>query len=122
LVTWANGFAEPRFVAGDFNAGPDLQEIAQIGSYVHDSWMEAMNANTAAAYPDNPVQWQTRTRRGRLDYIFFSRGASTVSLRNAQIPDQRDLSRTPSEYIGTSDDRGVRPSDHNFMIATFDLR
>ncbi len=122
LTSWAAGFAEPRLVAGDFNSGPDGAEIAQMVTAYFDSWNEALNAGAAAAYPDNPVQWQTRTRRGRLDYVFFSRGASTLTLRAAQIPDQRDLSRPASELIGTSDDLGVRPSDHNFMTSTFDLR
>lgn len=115
------GFAEPRFAAGDFNAGPDWPEIAQMASSYFDSWNEAMNAGTASAYADNPVQWMTRTRRGRLDYIFYSRNAYNVSLTNSSIPDVRDLSRTPSEYVGTTDDLGVRPSDHNLMVSTFRL-
>jgi endonuclease/exonuclease/phosphatase family metal-dependent hydrolase len=122
LKSFMSGFAEPRFVVGDFNAGPDLSEITQMTSSYYDSWNEAMIAGSATAYPDNPVVWMTRTRRGRLDYVFYSRGQSNVTLTSANIPDQRDLNRTPVILLGTLDDRGVRPSDHNMMIATFQVR
>jgi PKD repeat protein len=122
LKSFMSGFAEPRFVVGDFNAGPDLSEITQITSSYFDSWNEAMIGGTASAYPDNPVVWMTRTRRGRIDYIFYSRGQSNVTITSAKIPDLRDLSRTPVVLLGTLDDRGVRPSDHNMMIATFQVR
>ena len=122
LKSFAAGFAEPRIIVGDFNFSPDWPEMPGMTSDYYDGWNEAYVAGTASAYPDNPVQWQTRTRRGRIDYVFYSHGASTLTLRATQIPDQRDLSRLPVETIGTTDDRGVRPSDHNFMTATFDLR
>jgi endonuclease/exonuclease/phosphatase family metal-dependent hydrolase len=122
LKSFMSGFAEPRFLGGDFNAGPDLSEIAQMTSSYYDSWYEAMVAGTATAYPDNPVVWMTRTRRGRIDYIFYSRGQSNVTLTSANIPDQRDLTRIPVILLGTTDDRGVRSSDHNMVIATFQVR
>ena len=122
-MNWAAGFSEPRIFAGDFNAGPDQSEIGlMVGSYF-DSWNEAMNAGTAVAYPDNPVAWMTRTRRGRIDYVFYSRGATNLVLKNTQIPDSRDLNNTNVVvWLGTADDKGVRPSDHNQMIANFEVR
>jgi endonuclease/exonuclease/phosphatase family metal-dependent hydrolase len=122
LKNFASNYAEPRIIVGDFNFSPDWPEMSGMTSSYYDGWNEAFGAGTAAAYPDNPVEWQTRTRRGRIDYVFYSRGASGLSLRAAQIPDQRDLSRWATETIGTTDDRGVRPSDHNFMTATFALQ
>jgi endonuclease/exonuclease/phosphatase family metal-dependent hydrolase len=122
LKNFASNYAQPRIIVGDFNFSPDWPEMSGMTSDYYDGWNEAWGAGTAAAYPDNPVAWQTRTRRGRIDYVFYSRSASGLSLRAAQIPDQRDLSRTPVELIGTTDDRGVRPSDHNFMTATFALQ
>ncbi|MEW6127531.1 MAG: endonuclease/exonuclease/phosphatase family protein, partial [Acidobacteriota bacterium] len=122
MKNFMSGFAEPRIVAGDFNAGPDWPEIASMTANYFDSWNEAYNAGSALAYPDNPVVWMTRTRRGRIDYIFYSRGASNLTLTGTHIPDLRDLSRTPVQYIGTLDDKGVRPSDHNMMVATFQVR
>jgi endonuclease/exonuclease/phosphatase family metal-dependent hydrolase len=122
IKNFALNFAEPRIIAGDFNASPDWPEMGQMFANYFDSWNDAFHNGTAVAYPDNPVEWQTRTRRGRIDYIFYSMGASTLTLKSAQIPDQRNLSIPASQTIGTTDDRGVRPSDHNFMTATFDLR
>jgi len=85
--------------------------------------MQAMNGGTAAAYPDNPVAVQTRTRRGRIDYVWYSLSNSNLVLRGTQIPDTRNLSqKNVVIFLGTSDDYGVRPSDHNPMIANFDLR
>jgi endonuclease/exonuclease/phosphatase family metal-dependent hydrolase len=123
LMSWASGFAESRIVAGDFNAGPDTSEIIRMTSSYYDSWMEAMNVGTAVGYPDNPVYMHTRTRRGRIDDVFYSRGTSSLVLKGTQVPDSRDLNN-PNVVItlGTLDDRGVRPSDHNHMIANFDVR
>jgi len=123
LMSFTSGFSEQRIVVGDFNAGPDTSESIRMTGSFYDSWMGGMNAGTAVAYPDNPVWAQTRTRRGRIDYVFYSLGAGGLYLRGTQIPDTRDLSNTNVVvYLGTLDDKGVRPSDHNPMIATFDIR
>jgi len=120
LMSWASGFSESRIIAGDFNAGPDTTEsISMTGTY-YDTWMQAMNVGTALAYPDNPVYSQTRTRRGRIDYIWYSRSSPYLVLTGTQIPDTRNLSQTNVVILlGTLDDKGVRPSDHNPMIANF---
>jgi hypothetical protein len=89
----------------------------------YDNWMRAMNGGTAVAYPDNPVAVQTRTRRGRIDYIFSSVNSPSLTLQGTQIPDTRNLSQTNVViFLGTTDDKGVRPSDHNPMIANFQLK
>jgi hypothetical protein len=81
-----------------------------------------MNIGTAVAYPDNPVYFMTRTRRGRIDYVWTSRGAGNLVIKSTQIPDVRDLSNpNVVETLGTLDDKGVRPSDHNPMIAIIEL-
>ncbi|HWP42257.1 MAG TPA: endonuclease/exonuclease/phosphatase family protein, partial [Blastocatellia bacterium] len=123
LKSFAAGFAEPRIIVGDFNAGPDWPEIIHMSSSYYDGWMEAMFDGTATAYPDNPVGMHTRTRRGRLDYVFYSRDAWNLSVKGAQIPDSRDLSNpNVAIRLGTLDDKGVRPSDHNLMILTLEIR
>lgn len=123
LQNFASGFSEPRVVVGDFNAGPDLSEAIHMSELYYDSWYEAMNAGTAVAYPDNPVYLHTRTRRGRIDYVWTSRSAGNLFIKSTQIPDVRDLNN-PNVVItlGTLDDKGVRPSDHNPMIAVLELR
>jgi hypothetical protein len=81
-----------------------------------------MNAGTATAYPDNPIWMHTRTRRGRIDYVYYSLGSS-LSLIGTHVPDTRNLSQTNvSVWLGTADDKGVRPSDHNPMIANFQIQ
>ena len=123
LMSYAAGFSESRIVVGDFNAGPDLSESVRMTTTYYDSWMQAMAGGTATAYPDNPVYMHTRTRRGRIDYVFYSRGSANLFLKGTQIPDTRNLSQTNiTVWLGTLDDRGVRPSDHNPMIANFDIR
>ena len=122
LQSFMSGFAEPRISGGDYNAGPDTSEAAHMGEQYYDTWNSAMNAGTAVAYPDNPVQWMTRTRRGRIDYLWLSKGAN-ASIKSAQIPDVRDLNNTNVViFLGTTDDKGVRPSDHNPMIATIQIQ
>jgi endonuclease/exonuclease/phosphatase family metal-dependent hydrolase len=120
LMSFASGFSESRIVVGDFNGGPDTQEAVRMTGSYFDSWMRAMNAGTASAYPDNPVGVHTRTRRGRIDYVFYSHSSPYLALTGTQIPDTRNLSQTNvTVWLGTADDRGVRPSDHNPMIANF---
>jgi len=122
LLTYMAGFSESKIVVGDFNAGPDLSESVRMTSAYYDSWMRAMNAGTAVSYPDNPIWMHTRTRRGRIDYVYYSL-SSSLSLVRAEIPDTRNLSQTNVVVtLGTLDDRGVRPSDHNPMIANFQLQ
>jgi endonuclease/exonuclease/phosphatase family metal-dependent hydrolase len=122
LKSWASNFSEPRVVTGDFNGGPDTAEaLSMTDSYI-DSWSRSMDMGTAVSYPDNPVGMHTRTRRGRIDYVFYASQDATLALRTARIPDSRDLNN-PNVVIrlGTADDAGVRPSDHNFVVADFDL-
>ncbi|HYP26979.1 MAG TPA: endonuclease/exonuclease/phosphatase family protein [Blastocatellia bacterium] len=123
LKSFMAGFAESRIVVGDFNAGPDTGEMANMASAYFDGWAESMARATATGYPDNPVGMHTRTRRGRIDYVYLSRGASALAVTSAQVPDSRDLNnRNVTVFLGTADDRGVRPSDHNHMIVTFNWR
>jgi endonuclease/exonuclease/phosphatase family metal-dependent hydrolase len=123
LLSFASGYSESRIICGDFNAGPDTSESVRMTSTYYDSWMQAMNVGTAVAYPDNPVYMHTRTRRGRIDYVWYSRGTGNLFLTGTQVPDTRNLSQTNVVVLlGTADDKGVRPSDHNPMIANFDIR
>jgi endonuclease/exonuclease/phosphatase family metal-dependent hydrolase len=116
LADFIAGFPEPRVLAGDLNAVPTAPELQPLLSTVHDSWTEAVKENRAASYPDNPPDADARTRgRRRIDYILHSEDVSTV---RAEIPDQRDLGNKKVEVqVRTTDDLGVRPSDHNFIMA-----
>lgn len=121
LLTFMSGFAEPRIVAGDFNSWPEGTEVLDMNPLYYDSWDQAISLGIATAYPpDNPVDpINTRTRKSRLDYVFYSKGATNLTLNAARVPDTRDLTKKPVELLGTADDKGVRPSDHNWYLVTF---
>src|SRR5688572_3031869 len=72
---------------------------------------------TAAVRADNPASLFTRTQRKRIDYILPS-ATSGLQTTTCEVPDQRDLGNSAvSVTVGTTDDRGVRPSDHNMLSA-----
>src|SRR5581483_9282615 len=119
LVSYMSGFSGNNIISGDFNASPDQTEIQNMAAFANEAWAKGLAAGTASAYPDNPVGVMTRTRRGQLDHIFWTPSSPNLSLQSVQIPDVRDLSHPAIELIGTSDDVGVRPSDHNLEIAIF---
>jgi len=114
------GFSgQNNIIGGDFNEWSDGAVYASMTTNLTDAWVSAMNAGTATAYPDNPVSFNTRTRRTRIDWILYS---GNVGVAGAQVPDTRNLSETVCEPIGTSDDLGVRPSDHDPVEATFTIK
>jgi len=122
LLSWTAGFAAPHIVAGDMNAANDTPEVLNLLGTYRDGWVDALNSGTASAYPDNPVWMNTRTRRWRIDFILFKADLTTMSVKGANIPDTRDLSNTNVvNRLGTADDSGVRPSDHNLVVTDFDV-
>ena len=122
LISWTSSFASPRIVAGDMNAGNDTPEILSLLTAFRDGWVDALNQSTASAYPDNPVWMNTRTRRWRIDFILYAGEVTSMTTKSANIPDTRDLSNTNVvNALGTLDDKGVRPSDHNLVVTDFDV-
>jgi hypothetical protein len=122
LISWTSSFASPRIVAGDMNAGNDTPEILALLTAFRDAWVDALNQSTASAYPDNPVWMNTRTRRWRIDFILYAAEVTSMTTKSANIPDTRDLSNTNVvNTLGTLDDKGVRPSDHNLVVSDFDV-
>ena len=120
LVAFASQFAEPRIIAGDLNAQVYTPEVETVLQQYYGAWDEAVSKGVATAYPDNPPSATTRTRRSRIDHIFYSKGASGTSVTDAEVPDQRapNTAALVVVKLSTTDDKGVRPSDHNFMEAT----
>jgi endonuclease/exonuclease/phosphatase family metal-dependent hydrolase len=123
LVAFASKFAEPRIIAGDLNAQVYTTEVQTILQQYYGAWDEALSKGVATAYPDNPASSTTRSRKSRIDHIFYAKAATGVSMAGAQVPDQRapGTGALVTVKIGTSDDKGVRPSDHNFVEATLNL-
>jgi endonuclease/exonuclease/phosphatase (EEP) superfamily protein YafD len=75
------------------------------GKY-YDAWAEGVKKGVASAYSGNS---SGNTRNSRIDYIFYSHGASKLTLTKVQVFDTRDSN-------------GVRPSDHNPVMATFKIQ
>jgi endonuclease/exonuclease/phosphatase family metal-dependent hydrolase len=120
LVSFASTFPEPRIIGGDLNAQVYTPEVETVLQQYYGGWDEAVSKGLATAYTSNTASTTTRTRRSRIDHVFFSKGASVVSVVGAEVPDQRapNTSSLVTVKIGTTDDLGVRPSDHNFMEVT----
>ena len=91
---------------GDFTAWPGAGEISNMTSGYDDAWAEAVKDNTDVAYSGNE---KGNTRNSRIDYVWFSEGASGLALRGARVFDVRDSS-------------GVMPSDHRPVMATFAVK
>jgi len=106
LVAWEKGIAESRIIAGDFNAPPGSSESNAMNVLYVDSWAQAQRDGTAIAYADNPTG---KTRNTRLDYIYYSKGATALKLISSQVFDVRDAN-------------GVMPSDHRPVLSIFSIR
>jgi len=106
LKSWAATYPEQRIPAGDFNAWPGASEITNMTSAYYDAWAEAVADNTDVAYSGNTAG---NTRNSRIDYVWFSKGATRLHLRQARVFDVRDSN-------------GVMPSDHRPVMATFEVK
>ncbi len=105
VTSWAAAQPENRILAGDMNAWPDQTSIAQYDRTYRDSWAVAAANGTATAFAGNSGQ----TKNGRIDYIFYSGGASALAVRSSQVFDTRDAN-------------GNTPSDHRPVLTVFDVR
>jgi endonuclease/exonuclease/phosphatase family metal-dependent hydrolase len=106
LTGWATNIAQQRIIAGDFNAWPGSTETATMKQTYYDSWAEAQADGTDMAYPGNTVG---NTRNSRIDYIYYSHGATNLVLKSMQVFDTRDA-------------RGVMPSDHRPIEAIYTVK
>jgi endonuclease/exonuclease/phosphatase family metal-dependent hydrolase len=75
-------------------------------SVAYDAWAVAKANGTAVAYSGNEAG---NTRNSRIDYVFYSKSASRLVLKGAQVFDTRDS-------------KGVMPSDHRPVMATFEVK
>ena len=106
LKAWADNFPEQRIVLGDFNAGSSTSEISSMAASYADAWAAAKSLDLEVSYSGNA---SGNTRNSRIDYVFYSKQASRLKLKKVQVFDVRDS-------------RGVMPSDHRPLMATFDVR
>jgi endonuclease/exonuclease/phosphatase family metal-dependent hydrolase len=106
LTSWADNYPEQRILAGDFNAWPGATEISVMKAAHNDSWAVAQSLDVEIAYSGNTAG---NTRNSRIDYVWYSKGATRLKLKQAQVFDTRNSS-------------GVMPSDHRPLMATYEVR
>jgi len=106
LTRWGGSFPEQRIYAGDFNAWPGAGEITNMTDGHYDAWAVAKKAGTAVSYAGNDAG---NTRNSRIDYVFYSKGATRLVLKGAQVFDVRDAN-------------GVQPSDHRPVMGIFEVK
>jgi len=99
--------AEQKIVAGDFNARDYTTEINMMENVNYDGWAEAAEDGTSVDYPGNTAYGATRRRR--IDYVWWSKRASYVTLKSARVFDTRDAD-------------GDMPSDHKPLLVTLAIR
>jgi endonuclease/exonuclease/phosphatase family metal-dependent hydrolase len=102
VTAWSAAQPESRIITGDMNAWPNQTSIAQITKTYYDSWDVAAANGTATAFAGNNGE----TKNGRIDYIFYSKRSTNLSVKSSQVYDTRDSS-------------GVAPSDHRPVLTTF---
>ena len=90
LKSWAAGYSQQHIIAGDFNAWPGAAEIANMTACAHDAWAVAKTDGTAVAYDGNSAG---NTRNSRIDYVWYSKSATQLVLKAAQVFDTRDSQR-----------------------------
>ena len=102
VMAWETTFAEDRIICGDWNAWPGSNEIVKMeGSYV-ETWKAARALGTAIG---NGITHGSH----QIDYIFLSKGAAHTTLKSVQI-------------FATADANGIMPSDHQPVLAVFDVQ
>jgi endonuclease/exonuclease/phosphatase family metal-dependent hydrolase len=106
LLSWADNYPEQRIIAGDFNAWPGAGEISTMKADYKDSWAVAQSLDCDIAYSGNTAG---NTRNSRIDYVWYSEGASRLKLKQVQVFDVRNSS-------------GVMPSDHRPLMATYEVK
>jgi len=103
LKVCEGGWPQARIAAGDYNMQADTTEYNTIAVDHHDAWRAAPVKLNYSGNCDGC------TRNSRIDYVFSSKAATWLVLKQVQIPDTRNSS-------------GVMPSDHKPMIVTYEVR
>jgi endonuclease/exonuclease/phosphatase family metal-dependent hydrolase len=106
LLNIASAWAESRIIMGDFNARPGSSEIAKMTSTYYDTWAQGLSSGIASA-PTGSLGYTMGL--SRLDFIFRSRNASSLALTSVKV-------------VNTAGSYGVKPSDHDPLMATFSIR
>jgi endonuclease/exonuclease/phosphatase family metal-dependent hydrolase len=107
VTSWAATLAESRILTGDMNAWPDQSSIGEFNRSYKDSWAEAVAKGKATQFagldPDGA------TKNGRIDFIFYSKGASHLTVLDSRVYDTREKGKPMA-------------SDHRPVVTTFQVR
>ena len=106
LVACGQAWPESRIVAGDFNAQYGTPEMNLMGTTHIDGWTKAKSLGTAVNYAGN---CDGCTKNSRIDYVYYSKGATEIEEKSAQVFDTRNAS-------------GIMPSDHKPMMVVYTLK
>lgn len=106
MLAVAAAFAEPRIITGDLNALPDEPAIAVMAATYDDAWAIGRREGIAWSFPGNDEGY---TRNRRIDYVFLSKGAAGLGLKEVFVPDTRD-------------EGGHMPSDHRPLVVALEPR
>jgi endonuclease/exonuclease/phosphatase family metal-dependent hydrolase len=107
VIPWVGSHPENRILTGDMNAWPDQTSIAEFNKTYADSWTVATSKGTA--YQFSGLSPDGATKKGRIDYIYYSKNAANLVVLSSQVYDTRDSS-------------GYMPSDHRPVLTTFEVR
>jgi hypothetical protein len=89
------------------NAWPDQTSIAELNKTYYDSWAVAESKGVALSF--SGLTPSGATKKGRIDYILYSKTAPNLVMKQSQVYDTRDAN-------------GVMPSDHRPVLTTFEVR
>jgi endonuclease/exonuclease/phosphatase family metal-dependent hydrolase len=101
--SWIGGFSAPRIVMGDFNTNPGTSDYKLMADYYIDAWAKGKSMGVATSYNGTGATHGN----SRFDYVYYSNVSSLV-LKSVNVPDTRIS--------------GVFPSDHDPVVATFEVR
>jgi endonuclease/exonuclease/phosphatase family metal-dependent hydrolase len=102
VLAWETTLAEERIVCGDWNAWPGTTEILKMQASYLETWSAARAAGTAIG---NGITHGSH----QIDYIFQSKTATHVTLKTVQI-------------YNTANANGIMPSDHQPVLAVFQVQ
>jgi endonuclease/exonuclease/phosphatase family metal-dependent hydrolase len=102
-LSWITNFSAPRILMGDMNTWPATPDYYTFTNALRDGWVTAQTAGTATAYNG------TGATEGlsRIDYVFYSPVAA-LTLDSVDVPDTLV--------------NGLKPSDHDAVIAVFTVK
>jgi endonuclease/exonuclease/phosphatase family metal-dependent hydrolase len=106
VVAWASSISDNRILTGDMNAWPDQSSIAEFNKSYRDSWNDASSKGKATQF--SGLDPDGATKNGRIDYIFYSRTASHLTVLESRVYDTRE----PGKPMA---------SDHRPVVTTFQI-